>query len=70
MTIKEAKKEYNKQLARYEKAVEFFDSDKADEKYLPDFQKLCMGLSELLNKVGIYTQEEVWEGFKGVENGN
>lgn len=70
MTIKEAKKEYNKQLARYEKAVEFFDSEKADEKYLPDFQKLCMGLSALLNKVGIYTQEEVWEGFKGVENGN
>ena len=65
MTIKEAKREYNKQLARYEKAVLFFDSDKPDkEKYLPDFQKLCKGLSEILSRIGTYSQEEVWEGFK------
>ena len=65
MTVKEAKREYNKQLKRYEKAIEYFDSNAMDkEQYLSDFQKLLAGLSDLLKKIGVYAQEEVWNGFK------
>lgn len=65
MTVKEAKREYNKQLKRYEKAIEYFDSNAMDkEQYLSDFQKLLMGLSKLLKSIGVYAQEEVWRGFK------
>ena len=68
MTIPEAKKEYNKQLKRYNKALEYFDSGDGDnEKYFKDFQKLLLGLSSLLKIIGTYTQEEVWYGFERSE---
>ena len=66
MTVAEAKREYNQQLERYYKAEGFFNSDRPQEekeKFLPDFQKLLKGLSQLLRKIGIYTHKEVMEGF-------
>lgn len=65
MTVEEAKREYNEQLKRYEKAVKYFDTDSKDkEKFLPDFKILLSGLSQLLRIIKDYTQEEVWNGFK------
>ncbi|WP_409229068.1 hypothetical protein [Gudongella sp. SC589] len=66
MTVAEAKREYNNQLERYYKAENFFNSDipqEEKEKFLPDFQKLLKGLSQLLRKIGVYTHKEVMEGF-------
>jgi len=68
MTIAEAQREYNEQLKRYYKALDYFDSDAKDkEKHFKDFQKLLLGLSSLLRMIGIYTPEEVLNGFERSE---
>ena len=65
MTVAQAKKEYNKQLERYYKAIDYFESEAKDkDKYLKDFQQLLLALSSLLRKIGVYSQEEVLGGFK------
>lgn len=68
MTVGDAKIEYNKLLGRYKKAIEFFNnesvSQESKEKFLPDFQKVLEGLNYLLNKIFVYSKEEVLEGFK------
>ena len=67
MTVAQAKKEYNKQLDRFYKAERFFEDESIPysqkEKFLPDYQKLLIGLSKLLRKIGAYTPKEVMEGF-------
>jgi len=67
MTVAQAKKEYNIQLDRFHKAERFFEDESIPysqkEKFLPDYQKLLIGLSKLLRKIGTYTPKEVMEGF-------
>lgn len=67
MTVSQAKKEYNIQLERFHKAERFFEDESISysqkEKFLPDYQKLLIGLSKLLRKIGAYTPKEVMEGF-------
>lgn len=67
MTVAQAKKEYNIQLDRFHKAERFFEDESIPysqkEKFLPDYQKLLIGLSKLLRKIGVYTPKEVMEGF-------
>lgn len=71
MTVGEAQREYNKLLSRYHKANEYFDRDDVSQedkkKYLSDYQKILKGLSYLLNKITIYTNKEVLEGFHNQE---
>lgn len=71
MTIEEAKKEYNKLLSRYEKAIGYFDnvsiSQEDKERFLPDFQEVLKGLNHYLSKIEVYTNQEVLEGFMGIE---
>ena len=65
MTVVQAKKEYNKQLERYYKAIDYFESEAKDkDKFFKDFQQLLLALSSLLKKIGVYSQEEVLGGFK------
>lgn len=67
MTVKQARKEYNKQLDRFYKAEKFFESEdipyEEKERFLEDYNKLLEGLNKLLKKVGPYTNKEMLEGF-------
>ena len=69
MSIAEAKKEYNLQLDRYYKAEKYFENDKISqeekEKYLPHFQEVLKNLNNLLDKIVIYKECEILNGFKG-----
>lgn len=67
MTVAEAKENYNKLLKRYEKAGEYFDrkdiSQAEKEKQLENFQEVLAGLNYYLDKISIFTSQEVLEGF-------
>lgn len=67
MTVAEAKENYNKLLKRYEKAGEYFDrkdiSQAEKEKQLENFQEVLTGLNYYLDKISIFTSQEVLEGF-------
>lgn len=67
MTIKQAELEYNKLLARYKKATEYFESFEATqevkESHLEGFNEVLKGLNYYLNRVGPYTSKQVLEGF-------
>lgn len=67
--INSTKLKYNELLKREKKAQLYIDNPNIDikiisEKYIPEYQKIVRELSELLNKIGSYTQEEALEGFK------
>ena len=67
MTVAEAKESYNKLLKRYEKAGEYFDrkdiSQTEKETQLENFQEVLNGLNYYLDKISIFTSQEVLEGF-------
>lgn len=68
MITTEAKREYNKLLDRYKNACEYFDRvdipQEEKEKYLQHFKEILYGLNSLLRKIGVYTEQDILEGFK------
>lgn len=68
MTILEVKVEYNNQLKRYHKAVEYFERDDVTqvekENNLDNYKQVLNNLNILLGKMVDYTPQEVLEGFK------
>ena len=69
MTITEAKQQYNKMLERFNKAEQYFDrkdiSQEEKEEQLENFDVVLKGLNYLLSKIGVYTEQEILEGFYG-----
>lgn len=66
MTIKQAEQEYNKLLTRYNKAIEYFESEvtqEVKETYLEGFKEVLKGLNYYLDRVGPHTNKQVLEGF-------
>lgn len=67
MTVVDLKKEYNKLLKRYNKACEWFDdktiSNQEKEQHLPLFKQVLTGLNYYLEKIEVYTSQEILEGF-------
>lgn len=61
------KKEYNRLLKRFNKAEEYFDrkniSQKEKEGFLGNFQEVLRGLNFHLDKIEVYTNQEIMEGF-------
>lgn len=68
MTILEAKQEYNNQLKRYNKAVEYFEREditqQQKEDNLDNYKQVLNNLNHLLGKIGVHGVEEVLEGFE------
>lgn len=68
MTVKEAKKEYNILLSRFNNANKYFESkdipNQEKEKFLDAFKEIIRGLNYYLGKIVIYTNKELLEGFK------
>ena len=68
MTIKETKVEYNKLLKRFNKANEYFErtdiSNEEKEGQLENFDVVLNGLNYYLDKISIFTEQEVLEGMK------
>lgn len=66
--IEEAKYWYNQHLERAIKAQKYLDNKSIPieqrEKWVPEYQSICEALSELLDVIGEYTQEEALEGFR------
>ena len=60
--------EYNKLLRRYEKAVDYFEKETIPQEkkltFLEDYQKILIGLSVLMLKIGNMEDEEVLGGFR------
>lgn len=71
MTIKEAKREYNALLTRFNNAGEYFENDDIPytekEKFLPYFQKILTGLNYHLSQIEVYTNQEILGGFQDVK---
>lgn len=69
MTIAEAKKNYNKMLQRFIKAEEYFDREditqEEKEKQLENFDVVLKGLNYYLDKIHVFSEQEVLEGFHG-----
>ena len=67
MTISEAKKNYNKMLQRFIKAEKYFDrtdiSLEEKEKQLENFEVVLKGLNYYLDKIHVFSEQEVLEGF-------
>lgn len=61
------KLEYNKLLAREIKAEDYLSNPNRTpedlDKWLPEFNQICMDLSSILNQLGEYTHEEAVSGF-------
>lgn len=68
MTIKEAKKEYNKMLKRFYDAEQYFDrsdiSQREKENQLENFNMVLKGLNFYLSKIEVYNGQEILKGFK------
>ena len=56
-------------LERYNKANKYFErtdiSDTQKEQFLSSFQEILIGLNYYLQKIEIYSEQEVLEGFNG-----
>lgn len=67
MTISEAKKNYNKMLQRFIKAEKYFDTTdislEEKEKQLENFEVVLKGLNYYLDKVHVFSEQEILEGF-------
>ena len=61
------KQQYNKFLARHDKAVAYLEDEKIPlyerMKWLPEHRKLCQQLGAMLVEIGEYTNIEALEGF-------
>lgn len=61
------RQEYNRLLTREKKAEEYLGGpDRTQEdidKWLPEFNQICMDLSSILDQLGEYTHEEAVSGF-------
>lgn len=71
MELEILKKNYNKVIDRYKKAEAFFNiaTDAEVNKWMPEFQKIIIELSNMMKKYAHLTgkemtSEEVMEGFK------
>lgn len=68
LTVKDSKIAYNKNLERWKKAEEYFENPKITqaekEKFMSDFENLLKAQNQLLRKIGIYSQENILQGFK------
>lgn len=67
MTIAEAKEKYNRMLKRFYKAEKYFDREditqEEKEKQLENFEMVLKGLNYYLDKIHIFTEQEILEGF-------
>lgn len=68
MTIGEAKKKYNALLKRFNNAWNWFDREnipsERKEEFLGEYEKIVNGLNHYLNKIEVYTNQEVLGGFE------
>lgn len=66
----ELKRQYNQLLEREKQAEKYLDAPgrtEADyQKWLPEFQKILVGLNDLLKQIGTFTSDEIIHGFKGL----
>jgi flagellin-specific chaperone FliS len=62
------KLQYNKVLARCDKAIEYMDNkdipEKERDRWEPQFLKILEELNFLLKRIGEHTPDEVTNGFK------
>jgi len=61
ITLEQLKKDYNKTLARFYKAEEYINSatDEQIKKWLPEFEKIIISLSEMMLDYFVLTGEEM-----------
>jgi len=63
----ELKAKYNRLLAREKQAEDYLSSPERTQeelnKWLHEFDRICLGLSSLLDQLGSYTNEEANNGF-------
>ena len=61
------KQHYNMELSRYKKAEEFMNrqdiSIDAKMKWVPEMREITKRLSNILQTIGVYTEDEALEGF-------
>jgi hypothetical protein len=65
--LTETQKEYNNLLRRWDEAEKYLNNEKVPmqerERWVNHAASLAINLSQLLNKIKIYQQEDVWLGF-------